>query len=80
MMRQILYQNKHYEVLPTVAALQEDQKTYGVGYEIVNKTTRQAEFTHMQLPHCIWTADALSKALEDLQPSEVTELEAKTLN
>lgn len=79
-MRVILYQNKNYEVAPTSAALQEDGTTYGTGYEIVNKKTRQAEFTHLQLPHCIWTADVLSKSLDELLPDDVQALESKTVN
>ena len=73
-MEEVLHQNQYYYVQVTAAALQEDGRTYGTGYEIVNKRTHQCEFTHMQLPHAMWTADQMGKALADFDVQNAADL------
>lgn len=82
-MKEVLYQTTNYTVQPFDSALQEDGTTFGPGYAVINKTTGRVEFTHMQLPHIIWTCDHMSKALDDLLGGEraVEGLETKrTIN
>ncbi len=76
MMSRVLHENGNYEVRITGSqALQENNRDTGPGYKAINKRTGIVEFTHMQLPHIIWTVDQMDKALTDLQ-DPVTELAA----
>lgn len=74
-----------YKVVATTdGCIQEDMRTYGAGYIIINTETDTVECTHMQLPTAIWTADKLTAAMLSLANEaknvDVEDIEPRVLN